>query len=419
MCSDCEEHEPECGYCGLTCYGECDDPDKCPTCWFEEYFGDYDPEPCIERDDGVVCECRCHVEVDSETLEDLLSDMGGGVYEQMKEDMSDKLNPKLQPGVFPFQKLPGELRDKIYGIHLKQYGNRRESPYYKGIIETALLSTCRQINKEARHLPLSINTLSFISPFQAYRFIGFKLLSSQKHLVKSIHVDVHGIVDFHGVFVHYLVAELGKLMLSHLSITLQGRIEAEWFTESKCFETCLLGLKGLASFDLIIGSGVIKDVTKGKIVDALRKKLLQAPETAKNPLKRKVSADPTKNTVVPAPGTQKVAKGSSTAKARKTAGRNVKTKKPTLSIVTTGPDPELVTGLTKKYDRLDEYARTFDSEATSVKIRLGRAYEAAREGKDKDFETLAEDILGTLEAHFERIVAARTLAPYQLSPPPQ
>jgi len=418
MCSDCEDFDPECSYCGLSCGGSSEDLDKCPSCWMQEIFDGYDPAPCFERDDGVECKCDCHEE-DIEAWKDV-SGIPEEMYEQINEDLSKMYNPKLQPGVFPFLKLPGELRDKIYHYHLKAYGHRRKSTYYKGTVDTALLGTCRQINKEARHLPLSINMLSFVSPFQAYRFLGFKVQPAQKQLIKSVHVDVHGIQDFHATFAHYLVVELAKLSslsLSHLSITLQGRIEADWFTKDRCFEICLLEVKGLASFDLIIGSRVIKDVTKGKIVDALRKKLLKASEPATNPLKRKASADvPMEETAVPSQGSKKVA----TTKSRKTGERKAKTEKlsPSKEDIT-GPSPDSVNGLMKKYDRLVDYARAYDPEASSVKIGLEKAREAANEGKNEDLERLAEDILSTLEAQYARIATAHNLVPYQLSSPLQ
>lgn len=420
MCSDCEDFEPACSFCGLTCYGDCDDPDKCPTCWMGEHLDDYDPAPCIERDDGTECECRCHFDEDIEAWKDCFSDDLQSVYEEMRAHRSGLSNPKLQPGVFEFMNLPGEIRDKIYHYNLQQSGSYRKSPCFKGTIETALIKTCRQVNQEARHLPLSINTLSFISPFQAYSFLGFEVVPAQKQFVKSVHVDVHGIGDFHRIFGSYLVPQFAKLTLSHLSVTLQGGINAEWFTKVTCLETCLLKVKGLTSFDLVIGSGVIKDTTKGEIVDGLRKKLLKTPETAKNPLKRKAGVDvPVEDAAVPTQGGKKVARGSSSTKSRKTAGRKAKAKKRTIPKVIAGPDPESVTGLMKKYDQLDEYARTYDPQANSVRIRLGKAHEAASEGNEDEFDRVAKDILATLEAHFAKIVKTRSQVPYQPSSPLQ
>ncbi len=415
MSSHVEDYEPECNYCGLDCGGECDDPDRCPTCWMAEYIGDYDRHACLDQDHpDRQCECECHYKDGMiGALRDLFDEFDGD--EEMEALWREGTTPRLQPGTFPFLRLPRELRDKIYHYNMSQYGSRRKCPYFRGNIEVALLSTCRQINQEARHLPLSINTLSFSDSFQAYRFLGFGVLPSQRQLVKSVHVDVHGIGDLHGIFRQYLMPQLAKLMLRHFAITLQGRIEAKWFTEFNCLETCLLEVKGLASFDLVIGSGVINDV-KSKIVETIRRKLVEAPVAAQNPLKRKASDDIlVEDAAIPARGSRKVA----TTKSKKIAGWKVKTKKHSTSEITAVQEQESVSGLIKKYDRLKEYACTYDPEATSVKIRLGRAYEAASEGNDQEFETLAEDILRTLDAHLAKMVASRTLVPYQSSFPLQ
>lgn len=400
MCSDCSDFEPVCSFCGMSCHGECDNPNKCPSCWLDVY-GDFELEGCLESD----CPCNCHEE-----------DVEGLCPEEFEE-----MKPKLQPGVFPFLKLPGEMRNKVYHYNMKQYDRWRRSPYFKGKIETALLSTCRQINKEARHIPLSINTLSFIDPFHAYRFLGFGVVPSQKQLLTSVHIDVHGMGDFHGLFVGYLMPELAKMSLKHLGVTLQGRIEGDWFTKIKCLEKCLAQVKDLATFDLVIGSGVIHKAAKDKIVDALRKKLVKEPEAANNPLKRKAGTDdPVESAEILARGSKKLARASSlTAKPRMNPGKKSKTKEAPVLENKSWPDEKLVKDMIHKYDRLEGYARTYDERATSVKIRLERAYEAATEGKKEEFETLAEDILSTLEAHFAKIVTSRNLLPYPLSSPVQ
>ncbi|KAI9881297.1 MAG: hypothetical protein M1830_005583 [Pleopsidium flavum] len=397
MCSDCSDFDPECGFCGLNCHGDCDDPDKCLSCWYDEVYGDYDPDLCGEID----CSCGCHE----------------GDIESWRLEEFNEMKPKLQPGVFPFLKLPGELRNKVYHHNMKQYDRRRRSFYFKGKIDTALLSTCRQVNKEARHIPLSINKLSFASPFHAYRFLGFGVASSQKQLVRSVHIDVHGMEDFHGLFVGYLLPELAKMSLKHLGVTLKGRIEADWFTKIKCLEKCLTQVNGLTTFDLVIGSGVISKVAKDKIVDALRKKIVKDPGAANNPLKRKATTDdPVESTETPARASKKLARASSlAAKREKNLEKKSKTKKAPVQEDNSWPHEKLIKDLLHKYAQLKEYARTYDERATSVKIRLERAYEAATEGKEEEFEKLVEGILITLEAHFAKIVTSRKLLPYPLS----
>lgn len=101
--------------------------------------------------------------------------------------------------------------------------------------------------------------------------------------------------DCNGVFGEYLVPQLAKLKLSHLSITLQGRVETGlftgWFTNIESWATRISMAKELASLNLVIGSEMITDAIVGKIVDAFRRKLLQDPEAEKTLLKRSTSGD--------------------------------------------------------------------------------------------------------------------------------
>ena len=91
------------------------------------------------------------------------------------------------------EQLPGEIRDKIYGYAMLQDGKQRTngSRYHRGTIHTALLQTCRQINNEAKHFPLTINKLCFNSPLSALHFFAYRLPSTVSGLVKAVHVEFH------------------------------------------------------------------------------------------------------------------------------------------------------------------------------------------------------------------------------------
>ena len=87
-----------------------------------------------------------------------------------------------------------------------QCGNQRttterihSSRYHRGTIHTALLQTCRQINKEARHVPLSINRLCFAGPLNALHFFAFRLPSSVASFVKGVHIEYHYLAPYHEV----------------------------------------------------------------------------------------------------------------------------------------------------------------------------------------------------------------------------
>ena len=127
MCSDCDsEHEfPHfiCQVCGTYCEGLCQDPDTCPTCWHWKndptaMVDDVDTDIqsfCIDEDR---CLCTCH--------DDVYEDMGmrykHGAWFDDEEDPVF-----VRKGVFPFLKLPGELRDRIYGFAFLQDGCQRKT----------------------------------------------------------------------------------------------------------------------------------------------------------------------------------------------------------------------------------------------------------------------------------------------------
>lgn len=399
MCFACEDGgELDCSFCGVACHGLCDDPDRCPSCWYEEFFDEYDDETC----EGLECSCECH-------------EIMAQIIAETHDPCPHKPIVATMPGVFPFLELPGELRDKIYHHSLTRYQGDRSSSFFRGTIYTALLSTCRQINREARHLPLSLNTFCFVDPLYAVRFIGFGLAPAQRQLVKSIQVDITGMGEFHELFSACLVPQLMKMSLNHLSITIKGRLGEEWFTKAKCLETSLSRVKGLTSFDLVIGSGIIEAKVKSRIVGAIRKKLVETTQPVQNPLKRKADPDtPIEDVECSVRPGKKPAKRPSGKKAAARKSKDIKQVVPEQAVQR---DPELVSALMIKHDLLKDYAHAYDSDAASVKIRLGRALEAAREGNDVEFEKLAEDILATLEAHYARITTSRGLVPYSLATP--
>ncbi|MCJ1368272.1 hypothetical protein MMC16_007414 [Acarospora aff. strigata] len=302
---------------------------------------------------------------------------------------------------------------------MKQYrGKRNRSLYYEGVIETAILKTCRQINREARHLPLMLNTLNFLNPSDAHHFLGFKILPSQRTLLRALHVNVRGTEDFNGIFSNHLIPQLAELSLNHIGITMQGRIELEWFTEWKWLETCLAQFKGLTSIDLVIGSGIISSAAKRRIAEELKKKILAAPTAPSNPLKRKASQTiPTDETgILTQAGNTPVGLSWSDTISVKTSGREIKANQTPTPKDERSRDVMIVCDLTSKYERLERYARSYDPEVSSVKIRLGKTLEAATEGDEEEFERLAEDVIGTLEAHLANIIASRGLMPWRLSP---
>lgn len=173
MCSDCGEIQ--CSYCGEDCGGCCPDDETCPLCWTMDHYGEADEEAwdyCAETD----CDCSCHDDMDRLDRICVESMMGENVDETEMDTVMDAAGHVTKPktnqtaqGIFPFMTLPTELRNKIYKYVLKQSGDlrKRSTPFLKGTIDTAILYTCRQINREGMRFiaipPISYTRLiSFI-----------------------------------------------------------------------------------------------------------------------------------------------------------------------------------------------------------------------------------------------------------------
>lgn len=161
------------------------------------------------------CACNCHEDV----WEDLGYRFEAGVQKYVYEDGP----PYKREGRFPFLKLPGEIREKIYGYSFLQNGKQRKCTSHRGSIHTALLGTCRQIYKEAHHLPLTINKLCFASPLFAHDFLGFLLAPTQRDLMTSMHIEFH-MREFVDLSWLPLMRELVKMPITHLTLTVKGGV---------------------------------------------------------------------------------------------------------------------------------------------------------------------------------------------------
>lgn len=278
MCSDCDfDDEPICEYiilhqknyrpcwltafgryCGDNCCGECDDPDACHSCWlskvgdaqmYDEDFEDDLHQECMD----VGCRCNCH------TLH--FEAMGLRLEAGVLFDYDDH-PPYQRQGVFPFLFLAQELRNKVYGFAMSQDGKQRTSPYHRGTIHTALLSSCRQVYKEARHIPLSTNRLCFATPLHALNFLGFSLAPTVKDFVTSFHVEFH-YAEFLLTTWNFALKQLAKMAIAHLSLTVKGSVTKQSFLGHTCFTNVFSVLKELKSLDITIGSHMITYNVRG------------------------------------------------------------------------------------------------------------------------------------------------------------
>lgn len=292
MCSECgEDREPICDFCGDSCFGGCDNPDVCRSCWHdnctpsESAFEDFDGE-LLEECMDEACACNCHA--------GFWEDSGFRFEAGVLKCLEDHGPPYERQGVFPFLKLPGEIREKIYRYSFLQDGKQRQSPSHRGSIHTALLGTCRLVYNEAHHLPLTINKLCFASPLFAHDFLGFLLAPMQRDLVTGMHIEYH-FWEFWKSDWQLLMRELVKMPIKHLSLTVKGGIPKEHFSNHTCYINRFKMLKGLKTFDLIPASAYIKDKEKKDIQEGMREELIKdyarPKEPKKSEAKRAASTD--------------------------------------------------------------------------------------------------------------------------------
>ena len=396
MCSECGE--PQCGYCGAFCRGLCDDPDSCPSCWLDQEFDhDMETDSDIEvsecMDDG--CPCSCH----SVVVDRLRKNWDFEIQTWKERDPA----PFERKGAFPFLRLPGEVRNRIEYYALRQVGTYRLSPNFKGKIDTAILFTCRTINEEARHLPLTINSLCFGSPTCALKFL-FQLQPRQRHLVTRLHLEIRGPGVIHDPTLLLLVQQLAKMEIVGLGITIMGACPAEYFQGHSCFVGLFDGFKYLRTFDLVIGSYMLSSKVKANIVKDVRRQVLKESKKRMRPLH--ASSDE-----------------SSTASSSQRPSKVIKlTTSPTCGFSSVqcqgsvgSKRAKLKKSLVSVYEMLQKYVHSHGNDASLVAIRMNRAREAAEKANEDVFHDLVSSILQTLDARFMEISACRKQLPLTLT----
>ncbi|CAF9934442.1 hypothetical protein IMSHALPRED_009721 [Imshaugia aleurites] len=428
MCSECgQDGAPICDYCGDACFGRCGNPDACRSCWlynsfpeFEDYDDDDELDKCIEES----CACHCH--------EALWDDMEYRFDAGVRKCFEEHGPPYERQGVFPFLKLPGEIREKIYGYSFLQYGKQRRSPSHSGSIHTALLGTCRQIYNEAGHLPLTINKLCFGSPLFAHDFFGFQLAPTQRDLVTGMHIEFH-MGEFSSSSWQLLMRELVKMPINHLGLTVKGGVPKEHFSGHTCFTNRFKVLKGLKTFDLILASAFIKDEDKKGIQEEMREKLIKDYARPKDQKKSKAKRVASTDVVAGSGKATKKAKKANTSVSIETSEPLLVRSELTLECqnkTRTKLDAPFKSSrlnlryqklegdtakaakraqqiLLEQYNQLKQFATALDPDAAPVKIRLEQARKAAQAIDEPQFEKLAHGIFLTLDERYSKIAAAR------------
>lgn len=245
-----------------------------------------DMDDCMEES----CRCECH--------DEMYADMGMRFEHSVLWNEDDEGYNYVREGVFPFLKLPGEIRDKIYGLAFLQDGNRRDLPnkHHRGTIHTALLGTCRQIYNEAGHLPLSLNTVNFSSALYGLDFLGFSLVPSRKELVTSVHIEFY-YPEFSTTSWQLLIKHLAKMPITHFGLTIKGGYTKEAFLGHKCFANRFAAvMKGIKSFEVILSSGLIGKKAKEAIQEEMRETLIEDYKRPKETKSKKAKRNATSET---------------------------------------------------------------------------------------------------------------------------
>ncbi|MCJ1472594.1 hypothetical protein MMC13_001243 [Lambiella insularis] len=366
------------------------------------------------------CQCTCHEALlqEMDELDEMsILEVPGA---QLDTELFTKAGIYIRKGVFPFLRLPGEVRTKIYNLALRQEGTSRTSPYHRGTIDTAIVTTCRQINKEACHLPLAINRLWYSSSVYALFFVTVLLQPTQRHLIRNFHVDIRGFAEVHSVPLQLLIGELAKLHITEFGATVMGPFSKDWFFAHSCFSTKFERLKHLESFNLVIGSAFIKEKDKEAIVDKVRSQLInrkcgiEGPNTSPALNTRSKSFKRDAEAFGDSANTEKPIKHPRTTRVVTTSKSKKKAKVNDLHPAQRAIKPSdgeakklLVEKLCRKYAQLELYAHTFDFGTSAVGLRLPKALAAAKEGCEGEFQHLFDSIMRTLDEKLGATISAR------------
>ena len=160
----------------------------------------------------------------------------------------------------------------------------------------SLRNTC--INKEAKHVPLTINHLCFAGPLSTFHFLAFRLPSTVASLIKAIHIDYHylgphhevrsliwkpvclsecgslTICDFCKVWT-LLITELAKMDISHLGLTITGGLRKDSVIDHACFISRFAPLSKLKTIDLKLDSAFVNAEERDECLEYMKKKLIK------------------------------------------------------------------------------------------------------------------------------------------------
>ena len=293
----------------------------------------------------------------------------------------------------------------IYFYCIKQEGDFRKSPFFRGKMKTNILLTCSFINKEARHLPLKINTLCFQDPLAAYQFLGFMLQPKQRGLVKSVCLYIVSRQDTNNRLLSLVMEELGKLHISHLGLNFhRSCIPSVTWSQSDSFTSLFLKLKRLDTFCMeFVPSTGLSGLYMNTIDKTVIKKLIDSGKLAGTTRERRADDEGETAPATKKPELQRLSadENSSSDTGREVARMPLAAPPNLVGRVTRQAAGEtkvrLREDLLERHKTLFEYVQSMESDLASVKIRLERAKEAAEAPEKSAYDELAAIIFATLD----------------------
>ena len=292
-------------------------------------------------------------------------------------------------------------------LYFRRFGSACNKGTFRGRIHTALLLTNRQINREARDYPLCINELWFQSPSKALEFFA-SVLHYQRHLATNLRLDVDDLVVFMGDALDHLIKQLGHLQVEHITITLKGGIVKEWFDNWDCFFARFEDLVHLKSFKLQIGSRVIKEAEKVRIRTRIEQSVLKLQELQRARERSTPGARSKFRELSIWNDLLTLFIGDQLANLSAIKAHAHRCQPRLAGLQTLDQEFQLLqSNLLMRYRLLHNYAAASGAGFPTVSIRLTKAYEAARAGKEIDFERLSLWIQETLDEQTDAMLSAR------------
>ncbi|MCJ1251780.1 hypothetical protein MMC30_009018 [Trapelia coarctata] len=297
-------------------------------------------------------------------------------------------------GPLGFTDIPYDVRKMIYMITMRQKGEDRKSPYFKGKIDINILLTCKMIYSEARYIPLAINHIWFASPFHGVRFLRSLTLRQRKQ-IKDCSLDLHVselmgsvtpmVASKFSTPLQVLAGQLTDLELNGFGLTLMGPMNAEAYNRVGYQLDFVFRFTHMKEMRVVIGSVFLSEDAKELIkrnlknaeapVAPVKKRLYYSPEFEQ----RENSKRPRIEQLESEPANTEMASNTSAAMPASISEQ-----------------------LLQHWERIDNYAKLNEEAYQRVHVRLPRAREFAEQANIVKYNALVASVMKTLDEFYQQ-----------------